>query len=207
MLRVQTARGHGPALADWQQEALLEIEQATDRLATLTGELLDITRLQEGKLQFHLQPTNLVTLAQRIITSLQSGMSQHHIALRTSQPTLVAFIDAGRIEQVLTNIIGNAIKYSPQGGEVTVTLQEKLAAEEIEVSVQDEGMGIPSYQHAQIFGRFMRADNARAAGISGTGLGLYLCHEFVERHGGRLWFHSQEGVGSTFFLTLPTPSS
>ncbi|GHO71859.1 hypothetical protein KSC_107510 [Ktedonobacter sp. SOSP1-52] len=73
----------------------------------------------------------------------------------------------------------------------------------MEIQIQDSGIGIPQQQQASIFGRFIRADNARAAGISGTGLGLYLCRSLVEQHGGRLWFTSQEGKGSTFFLTLP----
>jgi len=104
---------------------------------------------------------------------------------------------------VLTNLIGNAIKYSPQGGQVIVTLWEEATAGIVGISVRDRGLGIPHHQQAQIFGRFMRADNARAWGISGTGLGLYICRELVERHGGQLWFESEEGGGTTFFLTLP----
>ena len=84
-----------------------------------------------------------------------------------------------------------------------VTLWEEAAAGVVTISVQDRGIGIPKTQQVQIFGRFMRADNAHAWGISGTGLGLYICRELVERHGGRLWFESEEDRGSTFFLTLP----
>jgi signal transduction histidine kinase len=73
----------------------------------------------------------------------------------------------------------------------------------VEIQVQDEGLGVPRHQQARIFGRFMRADNAQATGISVTGLGLYLCHELVEQHAGRLWFESEEGEGITFFLRLP----
>jgi len=73
----------------------------------------------------------------------------------------------------------------------------------VKICVEDRGIGIPGSQQAQIFGRFTRADNAQAWGISGTGLGLYICRELVERHGGQLWFESREDVGSTFFLTLP----
>jgi signal transduction histidine kinase len=77
----------------------------------------------------------------------------------------------------------------------------------VQVSVKDQGIGIPRHQHAQIFGRFMRADNARTWGIGGTGLGLYLCRELVERHGGRLRFESEEGKGSTFSFALPLVST
>ncbi len=204
MLLVQTARGRGPALADWQSDALEEIELATTRLVTLTEELLDVTRLQAGRLLLQHTPTNVVPLTQRVATLLQQTTTRHRLEVLTTQPQLLADIDPGRIEQVLTNLIGNAIKYSPQGGPVTITIREEPATQAVRISVRDSGIGIPQHQHAQIFGRFMRADNAQAWGISGTGLGLYICRELVERHGGHLWFESEEGAGSTFFVTLPS---
>ena len=207
MLLVQTARGRGVALAEWQQEALEEIELATTRLVKLTEELLDVTHLQAGRLHLQRTPTNMVPLAQRVVTLLQQTTTRHRLEVRTTQPELLADIDPGRIEQVLTNLIGNAIKYSPQGGPVTITIWEETAARIVGISVQDRGIGIPRRQHAQIFGRFMRADNAQAWGISGTGLGLYICRELVERHGGQLWFESEEDAGSTFFVTLPLVSA
>lgn len=203
MLLVQTARKRGPALADWQREALDEIEVATTRLVKLTEELLDVTRLQAGRLLLQRVPTNMVPFAQRVATLLQRTTTRHQLEVRTTQPELVAAIDPGRIEQILSNLIGNAIKYSPQGGMVTIALWEETATHMIGINVQDRGIGIPQYQHSQIFGRFMRADNAHAWGIGGTGLGLYICHELVELHRGHLWFESEEGAGSTFFLTLP----
>ncbi len=114
-------------------------------------------------------------------------------------------MDSQRIEHVLANLLTNAIKYCPQGGPVHVTLTTSAGSKEVEIQVQDKGLGIPRHQRTRIFGRFMRADNAQAAGITGTGLGLYLCHELVEQHAGRLWFESEEGVDSTFFLRLPLP--
>jgi PAS domain S-box-containing protein len=203
MLRVQTARKRGPKLAEWQTEALSEIELATTRLVVLTEELLDVTRLQAGRLLLQRTPTNVVPLARRAATFLQQMTTRHQVEVHTTHTALVANIDPGRIEQVLTNLVGNAIKYSPQGGPVIVTLWEEAASGVVTISVQDRGIGIPKTQQAQIFGRFMRADNAQAWGISGTGLGLYICRELVERHGGRLWFESEEDRGSTFFLTLP----
>jgi signal transduction histidine kinase len=207
MLLVQTARGHGPALAEWQQEALEEIELAIGRLVNLTEELLDVTRLQAGRLLLQRTPTNIVPLAQRVATFMQQTTTRHQVEVRTTHPQLVADVDPGRIEQVLTNLVGNAIKYSPQGGPVIINIWEDTAAQAVEISVQDSGIGIPKQQHAQIFGRFMRAENAVAWGISGTGLGLYLCRELIERHEGHLWFESEEGRGSTFFLTLPFVST
>ncbi|HAE84828.1 MAG TPA: hypothetical protein DCK85_15715, partial [Ktedonobacter sp.] len=203
MLLVQTARGHGPALAEWQQEALEEIELAIGRLVNLTEELLDVTRLQAGRLLLQRTPTNIVPLAQRVATFMQQTTTRHQVEVRTTHPQLVADVDPGRIEQVLTNLVGNAIKYSPQGGPIELTLREEVEPHIALLAIRDRGIGIPAGQQARIFGRFVRAENARASEITGTGLGLYLSRELVERHGGRLWFESSEGAGSTFFMTLP----
>lgn len=201
-LIVQTARGRGAELADWQLEALQGIDQSTSRLVELTEDLLDVTRLQAGRLELHIQPTNLVSLTQRLVTRLQITTDIHSITLHVPSNPLVVQADSRRIEQVLINLVGNAIKYSPQGGPITVTLRED-EGQNVLLSIADRGIGIPTGQQGRLFGRFMRADNAQEYGIGGTGLGLYLCRELVERQGGRIWFESCEGVGSTFYVSLP----
>jgi PAS domain S-box-containing protein len=205
-LIVQTARGKGPQLVEWQLEALQSIDQATARLVELTEDLLDVTRLQAGRLALHVDPTDLVALARRVVTRLQMTTERHTLSLATSVEHLVAQVDPRRMEQVLSNLIGNAIKYSPEGGSIEVTIREEEQAHEALLCVSDHGIGIPAQQQLLVFGRFARADNARAHGIGGTGLGLYLCRELVERHGGRIWFESTEGQGSTFFVALPLVS-
>jgi signal transduction histidine kinase len=114
-------------------------------------------------------------------------------------------VDATRIEQVMLNLISNAIKYSPAGGQISIVLapQHSVGSELVELQVQDHGIGIPLEQQSLIFGRFVRADNAREAGIQGSGLGLYISRGLIEQHGGELWFESREGEGTTFFVTLP----
>jgi signal transduction histidine kinase len=173
---------------------------------TLTEDLLDVTRLQAGRLQLQRTPSDLIRLVRRVAGQMQQSTTQHHLEMRAPEYPLVADMDLERMEQVLTNLIGNALKYSPQGGPITITLCANAQGTTVQVSVKDQGIGIPRHQQAQIFGRFIRADNARAYGIGGTGLGLYLCRELVERHGGRLWFESEEGKGSTFSFTLPLVS-
>jgi PAS domain S-box-containing protein len=202
-LVLQTARGHGPKLAAWQQEMLEDLEQATDRLSILTEDLLDVSRLQAGQLALQRVSINLVSLVQRLVERFQKTTTRHQLAFHPQQPILEATIDPQRMEQVLSNLLTNAIKYSPQGGSIVVTVGTDGADHAGEIRVQDSGIGIPLHQQARIFGRFMRADNAQAAGISGTGLGLYLCRALVEQHGGRLWFKSGEGKGTTFFVTIP----
>ena len=234
-LLLQTGQGRGTPLADWQQEMLQDIDVATDRLTGLTDELLDVTRLQAGQLQLHPAPTDLGTLVRRIMQRLQSTTNRHQLTLtiaqtsgrlragkqatkRSVQPvepeTIIATVDAARIEQVMLNLLSNAIKYSPAGGQIPITIAWQSAKENgsapadrntawVEIQVQDHGIGIPLEQQSLIFGRFVRADNAHKAGIGGSGLGLYISRGLIEQHGGELWFDSREGKGTTFFVTLP----
>jgi signal transduction histidine kinase len=203
MLVYQTARGKGANLSVWQQEALEEIEQATTRLDKLTEDLLDVTRLQAGRLALTRKPTDLVALTKHMMAQVQMTTSRHTFSLETEFSSLVLEIDQGRIEQVLNNLLGNAVKYSSQGGPIKLTLREEIELHVALLTIRDYGIGIPAHEQARIFGRFVRAENARAAEIMGTGLGLYLSRELVERHGGRLWFESTEGEGTSFVLTLP----
>jgi signal transduction histidine kinase len=203
MLVYQTARGKGPALASWQQEALAEIVQASARLDKLTQDLLDVTRLQAGRLIMSRKPTELVNIIRRLVMQAQMTTQRHSITLLTPLSSLTVDVDHIRIEQVVSNVLSNAVKYSPQEGSIEVSLWEELEPHALLLSVRDHGIGIPISQQARIFGRFVRAENAREMEIAGTGLGLYLSRELVELHGGHLWFESTEGTGTTFFLKIP----
>lgn len=186
-----------------QQRKLHAIKEAALHLAKLTEDLLDITRVQAGQFQLRRSSTELVTLTRQAVDQLQMTTDHHQLSIQTALAHLWAFVDAFRIEQVLSNLLTNAIKYSPQGGSIEVTIGKDEETREARFSVRDHGMGIPQEQQARIFGRFVRAENVQAARIPGTGLGLYLCRELVERHGGHIYFQSEEHIGSTFFFTLP----
>ena len=204
LLLARAARGKGPELDEWQRAKLSEMKEAAHQLAKLTEDLQHVTRVQTGQFQLQLSLTDLVALTRQVVDRLQATTDCHRLSVHTTLAQLQATVDAFRIEQVLTNLLTNAIKYSPQGGPIEVTIEENAEAHEARFSVRDCGMGIPREQQVHIFERFVRADNVRAARISGTGLGLYLCRELVERHGGRIYFASEEGVGSTFYFTLPS---
>ncbi|GHO72817.1 hypothetical protein KSD_05880 [Ktedonobacter sp. SOSP1-85] len=199
----QTSREGTSPLSERQQKVVTAIKEATLRLSTLTGDLLDVTRLQAGRLVLKCCSTNIVPLVRRVASYCQHTTEKHSIEVSTARERAIVIVDESRLEQILTNLIDNAIKYSPQGGPVLISIEEDLLHRQIQIKVQDRGIGIPQHQHGRIFGRFMRAENALAWEISGTGLGLYLCYELVELMGGHIWFDSQEGVGSTFFVSFP----
>lgn len=192
--------------ADLQREALETIDQATSRLAELTDDLFDVARLQAGRLDLRFEPQDLVALVRRVIKRAQITSQQHQIELRDAPDMLVVDIDPHRFEQVLGNLLSNAIKYTLDGGPIELTVHEVTDANgdpSALLTISDHGIGIPTDQQSRIFTRFSRAANAQERGITGTGLGLYISRELVERHNGRIWFESKEGVGTTFFISLP----
>lgn len=203
-LMLQSKRGYGAALADWQLEAIEGIAQATTRMAELTDDLLDATRLQAGCLEMQLEPHDLIALVRRVAQRLQLNTSRHQLNVHTILDHLVVEMNVCRIEQVIGKLIQNAIKYSPEGGPIDLEISEGLESEHVciaVVSIQDYGISIPAEQQAKIFEPFNREHNARAC--DGAGLGLYLCRALIEQHQGQIWFESIEGGCTTFYITLP----
>jgi signal transduction histidine kinase len=144
---------------------------------------------------------DLCRLAQRVVAELGTTTERHTLSLHGAEEALIVQGDELRLEEVLQNLLQNAIKYSPHGGPVSICIQqwEGQAA----VAVSDEGIGIPEAARPHLFERFYRASNAGAQHIHGTGIGLYLVNEIVTRHGGVVEVHSTEGTGSTFTLRFP----
>ncbi|HKV85096.1 MAG TPA: HAMP domain-containing sensor histidine kinase, partial [Ktedonobacterales bacterium] len=205
MLLKRSGRSEQTDLADWQVEALETIDQATSRLVELTNDLLDVTRIQAGRMELHPEPHDLAALARRVVKRFQVTTDRHALSVVVEGPDeyVVACLDVPRAEQVVSNLLSNAIKYSPEGGPVTITVRADADSDMAELCVRDSGIGIPIAQQSQLFNRFARADNARTLGIGGTGLGLYLCRELVRLQGGRIWFTSTEGEGTTVYVALP----
>ena len=180
------------------------------RLNRLTADLLDVSRLDTGRLELHLEHVDLAELAEEVIGRLALFTRGHRITLSAGacpadggadSAGCQVLGDRSRLDQILTNLIQNAIAYSPEDTEITVTLSRQGA--EVELAVWDNGMGIPVEHLAHIFDRFYRAGQSAVHGRRGMGLGLYISRQIAERHGGRLGAESTLGEGSVFRLKLP----
>ncbi|GAC1659575.1 MAG: hypothetical protein NVS4B13_04760 [Candidatus Elarobacter sp.] len=178
------------------------ISSSAMRLASLATDTLALSRLEQNELALTFGEVDLVALARDVVRVFSVTRP---IDLRVLGGTLVVNGDAARLRQVLENPIGNTIKYSPGGEPVEVALRGRQGG--VELSVRDRGIGIPDNERGKLFGRFARASNARALGVSGTGFGLYLSKTIVELHAGTIDVESVEGQGSTFRIFVPARSA
>ena len=193
--------------ADTQTEFLATIQRQTAQLAEMVNNLLDLSKFDEGKLEFDMQPVVITDLIHQTMLKLQGFAHRQKVHLVSNLPPLLPAIsgDKQRLEQVLTNLIGNAIKFSEAEGQVFVSATK--AENEITVKVKDNGIGIPPEAVGQIFSRYYQVDHKSPRSAMGTGLGLHIAHKIVEGHGGRIWAESESGRGSTFQFTLPLPDT
>jgi PAS domain S-box-containing protein len=202
---LQRLRSRGAIDEHRLDRALAQITQGSERLATLTNDLLDVSRLQTG--HFDLRPVHidlrmfLADLIERTSVQLTADAGRR-IQLVSNVPTAAVEADPTRLEQVIANLLSNAIKYSPEGGAILVTLSAD--SDGVQVDVLDPGIGLPAGLQETIFQPFGRGPNAAARQIQGLGLGLYICRQIVERHHGRIWAESAgEGRGTTMHVRLP----
>ena len=186
---------------DTQRNFLSSIEEEVGKLERIVENLLDLGRVEGGLLRLEKQPTDLAELARNVIRAMKTLSTQHSFECNIVSEPLMATVDAKRIEQVLRNLLDNAIKYSPNGGKISI--QASLEKSQILISVTDQGIGIPADVWDKVFDRFYRAENVITLRMRGAGLGLSVCQGIVEAHGGLIWVESQPGVGSIFCLTLP----
>ncbi len=178
------------------------IERNTERLDLLIQDLLTISALESGRMKLDLQPVELQPLAEKVFADLHSRAENKGIQLALELPELTAQADAHRLEQVLANLVDNAIKYGRPQGRVVIG-GKNLDDGVLEMFVQDDGPGIPPEALDRVFERFYRVDKARSRDQGGTGLGLSIVKHIVHNHGGKVWAKSELGKGTTFFFTLP----
>jgi len=180
--------------------ALSRMEVQVKQLERLIGELLDVSKLQAGRLEYVLEPVNLDALLRDVAETMQQVSATHTIVVRGTAPgSLVG--DKDRLEQVFTNLLSNAIKYAPDAP--LIEMEVSASAETVTISVRDQGMGIPKEQREKIFERFYRAFDPSQRAVPGLGMGLYIVAEIVKQHGGTITVDSTVGKGSTFTVTLP----
>lgn len=196
------AGGAGGALPDKAQRLIGIAHANSQRLVRLINDILDVEKIESGKLTLAMEPLDLRQIAERSLEST-TGYAQEREVMLTLRDGPAAPVrgDADRLIQVVVNLLSNAAKFSPSGGEVIVCVdpQTRIAR----LSVIDQGPGIPDEFRTRIFGKFAQADASDTRAKGGTGLGLAISREIAERHGGRLWFESQPGEGATFHLDLP----
>lgn len=178
------------------------IERHSDRLTLLVEDLLTIAGLESGQMAISWQDLELQRLTQRVIDELESKAEARGVTLENTVPAgLGVSADLGRLQQVLTNLLDNAIKYGREDGKVWVEAYEDRA--ETVISVNDNGPGIPAEARERVFERFFRVDKARSRDQGGTGLGLSIVKHIVQAHGGRVWVEASKMGGAKFCLTIP----
>jgi PAS domain S-box-containing protein len=193
-------------LAESQRTGLLDvISNEADRLARIVNDILWASRLDSGQMALAIESCDAASLATRVVDSLRAH-APDTVTLSVQAPHALPPVaaDPDKLRGVLTNLVENAVKYSPDGGHVRVSLLR--SGNRVRIRVSDRGLGIPPAEQARIFEKFFRLDPNLTRGVGGTGLGLYICRELVHRMHGRIWVVSDGRRGSTFTVELPTAS-
>jgi signal transduction histidine kinase len=204
---ISALRAHLENLLDGVEEpnpaVLTVMLTQTERLSRLIQQLLDLSRLESGDLPLELEPVRLGPLVDRVIREVEVARPDHRLAARNVVPVDLPPVEADRerIHQVLFNLLDNAFRFTPHGGNVTVSAVHRDGS--CEVTVEDTGPGIPAEHLGLIFERFYRVDASRSRDDGGTGIGLAIARSVVEAHGGRIWAENREGGGSRFRFALP----
>jgi PAS domain S-box-containing protein len=192
------------ALTPKQHEYLTKMYESNERMIELVMDLLEVSRIEATqKVQLNKKPTDISKLIDLEVKAQMLTADQQDITIITKDipKKLILPIDKEKIIQVFRNLLDNAIKYSPEGGKIVVGCRKENG--EYVFFVHDNGLGIPTSQHDQVFSRFFRGRNVLKKQIIGTGLGLYIVKTIMEEHGGHIWFESKENEGTTFFISLP----
>jgi PAS domain S-box-containing protein len=195
----------GPLTPD-QDKFLTIVSQNTDRLVVIINELLDISRIEAGKVDVERVPMNVHRIVEDVAASMRPMLevNEHRLALDLATTEPAALGDASRTTQIVTNLLSNAIKYTPVGGDISIRAQNEGAM--VRISVSDTGIGLSVDEQAQLFSKFFRARNAMTQRVGGTGLGLVITRALIEMQGGTITVNSAKGEGSTFSFTLPAMS-
>ncbi len=189
----------------WDKETIVDsfatIEEESDRLSKLVNNLLYASRIEAGGLEMRRSPVHLPTVARRVAHRLEPKLDSRTVEIDFPEDFPPILADEERIESVFSNLIDNSIKYSPDKGAIAVS--GRVNGDKVNVSIHDQGMGIPAREIDKVFDRFHRADNSLTRQSQGAGLGLYICRSIIKAHGGDIWAESKAGEGSCFTFVLP----
>lgn len=192
----------GSKLSSDVKPAIEQAYKGTIKLKDLVNDLLDVARLEGGRTEFNLKPVNISPIINSVIDNLSVTAKEKQVSLEyKSSDGATAHADESRLGIVLNNFVSNAIKYNRPSGTITVSHQQKDGY--LVVSVQDTGLGIPKEQQAHMFEKFFRVQDADRKNVVGTGLGMYITKKYIEAMGGKVWFESVHGKGTTFYFTIP----
>lgn len=187
------------------QKAINVIDKSAKRLLSITNNLLDVTRIEAGRVELTLESLELSGIVEEVVLHLQPEIrNKHHKVSIQKEPNLpYVLCDENRTAQIFTNLLSNAIKYTPENGQIVVRLHHSTREAVVIVAVSDNGIGIPPKDLQNVGKNFFRASNSHLTGAHGAGLGLSITRSLVELQGGQLWVESKVGEGSTFYLTIP----
>jgi len=193
----------GP-ITEEQRDFMEKTYSSNERIITLINDLLNVTRIEEGRYLYRPILTDIESVVQFVIDSYKEEIEKRKIKFEFKKPEKKlpkVMLDVEKMRIAIQNLLDNAIRYTQLGGRVTASL--KYVKKEIEFSIKDTGIGIPKDQQERVFTKFFRGANVMRMATEGTGLGLFITKNIIEAHGGKIWFESEENVGTTFHFTIP----
>ena len=193
-------------LNEGQMELVNKVYISNERMVNLINDLLNVSRIEEGKYLYKPELVHIEDIVEPLLESYRIEMERRGIDFKIKKPkekTPTVAVDNEKITLVIQNFLDNAMKYTPKGGSVEISIDYDKDINRVRVSVKDSGVGIPKNQQLRMFSKFFRAANVIRMETEGSGLGLFISKNIVEAHGGKIWFESEEGKGSTFYFNLP----
>jgi signal transduction histidine kinase len=188
---------------DVREQWLRNIVESGQQLTDMVDDLLNITRIQSGKLQIRLELIDLADVFEERLDIIRESSDKHEIIVDVEHGLPTVMADREKLGQVVGNLLSNAVKYSPDGGHIILKVRRDPANSRVVVSVSDEGIGIGAEDRDTLFTTFHRIHRSETKGVKGSGLGLYIAKEWIEAMGGEIWLESELNHGSTFFVAVP----